>query len=184
MLEGSRDPEEYFILEKDELEPVPKSLWSHGPIPKGRYEALSKLYAGRWHNGLIRAYKAENIAGIDANNASVSSRRFNMLAIFTYCADFSADYLYGDPKVPVSLTLSDVTASFRKGSEDVTFIHAGNYKKITLENVRIKGSKAKELIKSWNPVGKDNLTVKNVSCHLAEKDFLSHPEEDFYCRPI
>ena len=390
ILEGSRNPEEYFILEKDELEPVPESLWSHGPVPDGRFESLSDKHAGRWYNGLIRAYEAENIAiigdkgsiidgkncydengeefyrgphgisfikcrhivlrgytmqhsanwpesiwhcsdilcenitniaghdgvhitgcedviirkcifytgddcvagfanrnvlvedcimntacsafrfggtnvlitrcnifapakysfryyltkeekmaGINANDASETSRRFNMLAIFTYYADFTSDikyqpgnivirdckvdgadrflcfnfsgnsiwqlnkpladitfehieaknlsqplYLYGDAKTPVSLTLSDVTASFKKDCGDVTFIHAGNYKNITLENVKIKNYKAKELIKSWNPVGQENLTLKNVSCHLDEKDYISHPKENFYCQPI
>lgn len=390
VLEGSRDPEDYFTLEKDTLEPVPDSIKLHGAIPNGRPEGLIGFYAGRWHNGLICAYQAEHIAvigekgsvidgkncfdengeehyrgphaisilfcrhivlsgytvrnsgnwpesvwhssdilcenltniaghdgvhltgcddvivrkcsfytgddcvagfdnrnvlvedcimntacsafrfggtnvlitrcrmfaparypfrgrmtmeekraGIDSVDASQPPNRFNMLAIFTYYADFSSPirsqpgnivirdckadgaarflcynysgnsiwqqnrplqditfehieaknlekplYLYGDAEVPVSLTLSDVKVSFRKGKEDVTFIHAGNYENITLEDVTVRNSRAPQLICSWNPEGQDNVTVKNLSCRPGKKELVTHPEEPFFCSPI
>ncbi|MCQ2428853.1 MAG: hypothetical protein MJ192_00840 [Clostridia bacterium] len=390
VLVGSRDPEDYFILDEDTVEPVPKDVKSRGPVPDGRFESVCRKYAGRWYNGLIRAYLAEHIAvigdkgsvidgsncydehgeefyrgphgismiccrhivlrgytmqnssnwpeciwhssdilcenvvnlaghdgihitgcddviirrcafytgddcvagfdnrnvlvedcilntacsafrfggtnmlatrcriyaparysfrggmtteekkaGVNANDAAGYTQRHNMLAIFTYYADYSSKiryrpgnvvirdctvdgadrflcfnfsgnsiwqcnkplcditfehikaknlseplYLYGDAACPVSLTLSDVTASFRPDRGDVTFIHAGNYKSITLEDVTIRNNHAPQLIKSWNAPGKGRVIVKNVSCHLDEKDFVSHPEEPFYCQPI
>lgn len=389
VLEASREPEDYFCLETDRLEPVPKSMLRHGEIPGGRPEQLIKYRAGRWHNGIIRAFHAENIAvigekgavidgkncfdalgeeryrgphgisligcrhivlrgytlqnsgnwpesiwdcsdilvenvtnlaghdgvhfsgcddviirrcafytgddciagfdnrnvlvedcvlntacsafrfggtnvlitrcriyaparysfrgtltdeekraGIDANEAAVTSRRYNMLSIFTYYADYSSKirskpgnivirdckvdgadrflcfnysgnsiwqinrpladitfehieaknlsmplYLYGDAASPVSLTLSDVDASFRPEAGDVTFIHAGNYRRITLENVRIRNNRAPQLINSWNAEGVGTVKAKNVDCG-GEKALVAHPSEPFFCQPI
>lgn len=389
VLEASRDPEDYFFLEEDCVEPVPKSLWGHGEIPHGRPEQSIGLHAGRWHNGIIRALNAENVAiigergsvidgkncfdefgeehyrgphgisligcrhvvlrgftlqnsgnwpeslwdcsdvlvenvtnlaghdgvhftgcddviirrcafytgddcvagfdnrnvlvedcvmntacsafrfggtnvlitrcrifaparysfrgcltaeekraGIDANDAAATSRRTNMLSIFTYYADFSSKirskpgnivirdckvdgadrflcfnysgssiwqinrpladitfehieaknlsmplYLYGDAASPVSLTLSDVTVSFRPGAEDVTFIHAGNYRRITLENVRVKNNRAPQLINSWNAESAGKIEAKGIVCDCA-KALVSHPAEPFFCKPI
>jgi len=61
LLEGSRDPELYHILAGDTLEPVdPKEL---RPEPlNARPEGFIRYFGGRWHNGLIRAYDAKNIA--------------------------------------------------------------------------------------------------------------------------
>ena len=63
VLEGSRDINDYFILENDTIEPVDpdmldNSCWERvGGAPK-----MLHKWASRWHNGIIRAYHAENIA--------------------------------------------------------------------------------------------------------------------------
>ncbi len=76
VLIGSRDINDYFYLKKDTVEPVDPSLldesgWEFSTSDKGFFGR----HCGRWHNGLIRAYQAENIAiigekgsVIDGNN--------------------------------------------------------------------------------------------------------------------
>lgn len=390
VLEGSRDPEDYFIMETDKLEPVPEKIKSHAAVTNGRPEAEIYLYAGRWHNGLIRAYKAENIAvigekgslidgkncydeggeehyrgphglsfifcrhivlrgytmqnssnwpesiwhssdilcenitnlaghdgvhmtgcddiivrrcnfytgddcvagfdnrnvlvedcvmntacsafrfggtnvlihrckifapakysfrgkltteekkaGIDANDADQSSRRFNMLSLFTYYADFSSKirfrpgnivirdcvvegadrlicynysgnsrwqinrplgnitlehitardlsmplYLYGDDKLPVSLKLSDVKLSYRADCGDTTFIHAGNFAKIVLDNVTLNNNKSANLINSWDKDAAKKVKANNVKWQGSDSDLIAYPETPFECRPI
>ena len=56
VLEGSSDPEDYFVFQKDELEPVP-------PVSEV-YKNTFRDPCCRWNNGLIKAIHAENIAVI------------------------------------------------------------------------------------------------------------------------
>lgn len=62
---GSRDKDDYFILENDEIEPVDPSLLD--PTDWERLTGEAKLkkfhkYGSRWHNAMIRAFNAVNIA--------------------------------------------------------------------------------------------------------------------------
>lgn len=65
VLEGSRDPDDYSILKDDKLEPVDPDQLDDSPWVRvgGAPEMLHK-WGSRWHNGIIRAYHAENIAVI------------------------------------------------------------------------------------------------------------------------
>ncbi len=68
ILLASRNPEDYFILNDDQIEPVDKSeldlgkswndIWTEGV----QFSAGSHVWGDRWHNGIIRALHAENIA--------------------------------------------------------------------------------------------------------------------------
>lgn len=64
---GTRDPEDYWFIHKDELEPLPEDQLTEKPwepFVKGVqrcYDFMVKA-GGRWNNGIIRAYAAENIA--------------------------------------------------------------------------------------------------------------------------
>ena len=65
MLIGSRDYKDYFILDNDELEPVDSALLD--PTDWERVTGEAKRikfhkYGSRWHNAMIRAFNAENIA--------------------------------------------------------------------------------------------------------------------------
>lgn len=65
MLIGSRDYKDYFVLDNDELEPVDDALLD--PTDWERLTGEAKLmkfhkYGSRWHNAMIRAFGAENIA--------------------------------------------------------------------------------------------------------------------------
>ena len=62
VLEASRDPEDYFILDNDTVEPFPKELIVHEGLYGKRNEPLVHLYGHRWHNAIIRACFAKDIA--------------------------------------------------------------------------------------------------------------------------
>ena len=64
-LVGSRDIEDYYILEKDTVEPVDPKLISHERWYQSDTIAKDTIWrfpGNRWNNALIRLYKAENAA--------------------------------------------------------------------------------------------------------------------------
>ena len=77
VLEGSRDPADYFILKNDKIEPVDESELSEGPWIRnkgmGAFTDFDKL-GSRWHNGMIRAYKAEDVAIIGEKGSALNGR--------------------------------------------------------------------------------------------------------------
>lgn len=74
---GSRDPEEYYVLQNDTLEPLPEEYRTDMPYwnyRKGEVKNDSHVYmkpGGRWNNGLIRAFGAENIAVVGEKDAVI-----------------------------------------------------------------------------------------------------------------
>ena len=65
MLIGSRNKDDYFILDNDEIEPVDSALLDSTDWERLTGEAKLKKfhkYGSRWHNAMIRAFNAENIA--------------------------------------------------------------------------------------------------------------------------
>lgn len=65
MLLGSRNKDDYFVLDNDEIEPFPQELLDSTDWERLTGEAKRlkfHKYGSRWHNALIRAYGAENIA--------------------------------------------------------------------------------------------------------------------------
>lgn len=64
-LVGSRNVEDYFILEKDTVEPVDPAIISHDRWMLGDSygrDTLTRYPGNRWNNGLIRLYKATDAA--------------------------------------------------------------------------------------------------------------------------
>ena len=78
VLYGSRDPEDYYVLQKDTLEPLPEEMRTEKLFerpPKDQKRDYSfMLPGGRWSNGLIRACRAENIAIIAEEGAVIDGR--------------------------------------------------------------------------------------------------------------
>ena len=75
---GSRDPMDYYVLQNDTLQPLPDEmrtdkLWSRGVVGKPR-DFSFMLPFGRWTNGIISDYGAENIAIIAENGATIDGR--------------------------------------------------------------------------------------------------------------
>ena len=65
MLIGSRNKDDYFVLDNDEIEPFPSELLD--PTDWERLRGEEKRvkfhkYGSRWHNAMIRAYGAKNIS--------------------------------------------------------------------------------------------------------------------------
>ena len=62
VLEASRDPEDYFILKNDKVEPVdPSELCENGWERFNGAFREYHIYGSRWHNAVIRIYKSENV---------------------------------------------------------------------------------------------------------------------------
>lgn len=72
VLEGSRDPEDYFNHFNDKLEPFPEELLTKEPRVSNKGQLLNyEKHGGRWYNALIRAYKAENIKIIGEEGSQI-----------------------------------------------------------------------------------------------------------------
>lgn len=74
-LYGSRNPEDYNILNEDALEPLPKEYRTdqlYEPFVKGKTRDYSyTLPGGRWSNAMIRAVCAENAAVIGESGSLI-----------------------------------------------------------------------------------------------------------------
>lgn len=68
VLIASRNPEEYFILKNDVIEPVDKSQLDEGEAWMTTWKNRNEISVGfhtlgsRWHNGIIRAFNAEDVS--------------------------------------------------------------------------------------------------------------------------
>lgn len=76
VLKGSRNPEDYFSCREDELEPINEYITDAKWISVTAREKESdydfmRRAGSRWHNGLIRALNAENIAIIAEEGAVI-----------------------------------------------------------------------------------------------------------------
>ena len=89
VLEGSRDPDDYFILKDDKIEPVDPdqlddSAWERvDGAPKHFHK-----YASRWHNAVIRIYHAENVSIIGEKGSVIDGKN---------CYDAKGEEYYRGP---------------------------------------------------------------------------------------
>lgn len=77
ILEGSRDPEAYFILEKDTVEPVDPAEISHAAwrsVDDDPAFPFFKTKGSRWNNALIRLYRDHNVAIIGETGSAIDGR--------------------------------------------------------------------------------------------------------------
>lgn len=89
--------------------------------------------------------------------------------------------VYGDTNTPVIVEMRNVDFTFRKGFDAVSFIHACNYERITLEGVTVKGAGAAPLIKTWS---RGAIELKGVECDVPESRRVVPAAEPFFSRPI
>ena len=89
--------------------------------------------------------------------------------------------IYGDTNMPVMVQISNMDFTFRKGTDNVSFIHACNYDHITLDGVSIKGIGQVPLIKTWS---KGTIEMKDVKCTVPEDRRIVPATEKFFSRPI
>jgi len=89
--------------------------------------------------------------------------------------------VYGDTNTPVIVEMKNMDFTFRKGFDAVSFIHACNYERITLDGVTVKGAGRAPLIKTWS-AGK--IELKKVSCDIPEERRVVPATEKFFSRPI
>lgn len=74
---GSRDPEDYYALQNDTLQPLPEEYRDHMPPPtvRGQHnQPLSPDPGGRRYNALFRAFDAENISIVCDEGSMIDGR--------------------------------------------------------------------------------------------------------------
>lgn len=89
--------------------------------------------------------------------------------------------VYGDTNTPVIVEMKNLDFTFRPGFDAVSFIHACNYERITLDNVSVRGAGKAPLIKTWSP-GK--IELKNGKSDIPEERRVVPATEKFFSRPI
>jgi len=88
---------------------------------------------------------------------------------------------YGDVDTPVVVELKNMDFTFREGFDNVSFLHACNYERITMDHVNIKGAGGAPLIKTWC---EGNIEMKDVTCGIPEKRRVVPASEPFFSQPI
>lgn len=88
---------------------------------------------------------------------------------------------YGDSKVPLTLKISDSSISFRKGYEDIDFMHVCNYDLIELKNVKLTNYHGEALLKKWS---EGKIFISGLETQLSENKWEVKAEETFYAQPI
>lgn len=89
--------------------------------------------------------------------------------------------VYGDTNCPVVVELKNMDFTFRKGCDNVDFIHACNYERITLDRVSVKGTGSAPLVKTWS---KGTIELKDVKCDIPEPRRVVPATEPFFSKPI
>ena len=88
---------------------------------------------------------------------------------------------YGDEKNPVTVEFENVDMTFKPGSENVTFMYACYYNKISLKNVSIANNNSNPLIKTWS---EGKIEIENLKCEAKDKNYVGKAREGFECIPI
>ena len=89
---------------------------------------------------------------------------------------------YGSAEVPLTLVMRDVDVAFREDVKETAFLHAANFDRILLENVRVDKAADAPLVKSWTQEGM--LLFRNVEYVGAESDWVKYTDEPFKCKAI
>lgn len=89
---------------------------------------------------------------------------------------------YGSPDVLLTMVMRNVDVTFRENVENTAFLHAANYDRILLENVKIRKRKDAPLVKSWTQGGQ--ILFRNVSYDAPENEWLIYTDEPFICKAI
>ncbi len=88
---------------------------------------------------------------------------------------------YGDTAAPVIVEMVNMDFTFRAGFDKVAFMHAGNYERITLDKVTVRGTGNAPLIKTWS-AGK--VELKDVKTDIPEDQRVVPATEPFRSKPI
>ena len=145
-LVGSRNVEDYFILEKDRLEPVEAKL-----ISQDR-DTLTRLPGCRWNNALIRAFRAEDVAIVGETGSEINgSNPYDPLGEERY-------------RGPLGVNFTDCTNAVLKG---YTIADTGNWahrlcdvKGLRVEDVTCLGGHDAVHIKGCDDVVVEKCTFK------------------------
>ncbi len=89
--------------------------------------------------------------------------------------------VYGDTDTPIIVEMKNMDFAFRGGFDNVAFIHACNYERITLDGLTTKGTGSAPLIRTWS---KGKIELKDVQTDIPEDRRVVPATEPFYSKPI
>ncbi len=90
---------------------------------------------------------------------------------------------YGAPDSPLGLKMKNITYSADPEYSDMALMHCGNYDRIELENITVKGLSANTLIRTWGEA--EHISAFNVTLDgNAAYELVSVSDEDFDTRFI
>lgn len=84
---------------------------------------------------------------------------------------------YGDRDIPLHLEIVNSDVAFREDI-DASFMHLCNYDYVLLENVKIRLSGDKPLVKIWSDAGEvrlKNVDAPNLRVETADEAFFAQP---------
>ena len=112
-------------------------------------------------------------------NKPLESIYFRNIKATDICMPLTA---YGSKDVPVTVELQNVEIAIQEGFETIDFMHAANYKKIVLDNVKLENFKGKSLIKTWSETGK--IEINDLDCNIDKDNYVTTTEDEFICKAI
>lgn len=90
---------------------------------------------------------------------------------------------YGKDDCRIDFKMTDSLVSYRKGCENVPFIHANNYRSIELKNVELKNNVYSPCILTWQSGGE--ICMQNLRSDIPEQKFeIGAANSDFACESI
>ena len=89
---------------------------------------------------------------------------------------------YGDGEIPFKLTLRNLDFTYREGFENVIFLKAGEFGRITLDKVKINNYKGGSLIKTWGEKGE--VIIKDLECDIEPEKIVVKATEKYECGAI
>ena len=91
---------------------------------------------------------------------------------------------YGDSESPLDISFENIDFSFKEGFEDCDFMHAANFSRIRLKNVRVANARGGCLIKSWSRAGEGLIELAGLKCGIPDENLVRYTDEEFVCQPI
>lgn len=156
VLIASRNIDDYFILKRDSIEPIDEDMLDESPWTRGGGLAGSfHKHGSRWHNGIIRALNADNIAIIGEKGSAIDGRN---------CFDEIGEEQYRGPH---GISIVNCNNVILKG---YTVRHSGNWANMLQKCTNVT---AENLIAEAGHDGIhfticDNVTVRNCEFYTGD----------------
>ena len=88
--------------------------------------------------------------------------------------------VYGEQETPVSLSMKNVDVTMKEESENIEFMHAGNYDTIRLDHLTVRNFTGKALIKTWSD---GSILLNDISCGADFDNYIEKAAEAFDSKP-
>lgn len=90
--------------------------------------------------------------------------------------------VYGDKEDPVTFIMKNIEISDSQEFSAEALIHACNYEKIVLQDIRLSNLPCKELIKRWSTEGE--ILIKDIESEISGEDYVKDAKEAFFSTTV